>query len=845
MLISRELPIKSPAVYPPWRRRWVISLCSTVMFLFIGYSSVELGADRGAVQKIESSLIFSRVYASEMPVSPERVELSSGAPSNGVPSQVPAVLPPPPEVELPIAPEALPSSMAEDISTTSVGESVGQFSVNEGGQATYTLPLTLPHGVAGVTPTLSLHYVSGMQNGPMGLGWSLAGLSQISRCGARREQDGDTGAVTLSDSDRYCLDGQHLILVSGGYGQAESEYRTELASVQRITAKGTSGHGPAYFTVESADGAVRYYGGEDIKGPRDDSVTKIEGSVVIWHQASFTDIMGKTGNSVYYRYTTGTGQDGKGLNETLLQSIDYSGHKVAFIYHDEPGRKDSREGYLYGVPFRAAARMSRIDVYAVKATAPQTVGLFRRYQFRYHIDSNTYIQMLESITESGAYAAASYPATRFTYTFPPGVSGLTNKRQVHVTRTHHMVTSRAMDINGDGWTDMLFAPSGNESSVKYFVNSKGQLGPEQSMSLVHSSYNINKAYIKKSYGGQDLNCDGVLDIILHLDTYSLECESNNAGPLLASSRLIGGVLTWESGQLAIHYTDTIPGSVKNYTADEDCEYNNTSSNYTLHSGDINGDGLTDTLWSTGSTWSLAINTGKGWVHRSMSALKDKQGIELHPSEVKGFGWSDINRDGVVDMLYFNTKDHCWQGDLTNPASFTPDTVRYLLAMPTASSQSMMWTADWDGDGIAGVASVNLTSGHLVYYPDGADRQAPSGHLLNRVTSGLGRQTHIEYGLLTDTDLYTPVIPDNRRFGRCQYENTLTPCSAVLGVVGPIPVVKTLRQASPGFRTNDSYQLTATLDTEYHYQQLLAQSGGRGMLGFARISLHDKAANTTA
>lgn len=106
-----------------------------------------------------------------------------------------------------------------------VGATKGEFSVNQG-NATYNLEILTPKGTAGLKPTLSILYSSANNmNGLLGVGFSLNGLSQISKCN-------QTLFSEKQDSSRnynYCIDEQKLVLKNstGSYG-SNTEYKTEI-----------------------------------------------------------------------------------------------------------------------------------------------------------------------------------------------------------------------------------------------------------------------------------------------------------------------------------------------------------------------------------------------------------------------------------------------------------------------------------------------------------------------------------------------------------------------------------------------------------------------------------------
>ncbi|HRN60636.1 MAG TPA: SpvB/TcaC N-terminal domain-containing protein, partial [Chiayiivirga sp.] len=169
--------------------------------------------------------------------------------------------------------------VAADPLSDAVAATPAEFRVDESGAATYSVPLFTVPGTAGVAPQLSLNYSSQGGYGPMGRGWSVGGLSAISRCRATREAgdflveaatpDGNPRPINFTASDRFCLDGQRLIASTtntcpAAPGMAVQELRTELESFQRVCVyQASSGTGPAFFTVERKDGSTSWYGDRD------------------------------------------------------------------------------------------------------------------------------------------------------------------------------------------------------------------------------------------------------------------------------------------------------------------------------------------------------------------------------------------------------------------------------------------------------------------------------------------------------------------------------------------------------------------------------------------------------
>lgn len=166
-----------------------------------------------------------------------------------------------PEVPLPV------TIVPPELNSENAGTLPGALGVSDSGAATYGIPIVVPPGTAGMQPNFSLNYNSQGQNGIVGLGWTLSGLSSIGRCGKTIAQDGVNERINFTTTDRLCLDGQRLVLVNAAqsdanYWSATAEYRTEIESFSRIRTKFVTVNGVSVrsFEVWTKDGRISTYG---------------------------------------------------------------------------------------------------------------------------------------------------------------------------------------------------------------------------------------------------------------------------------------------------------------------------------------------------------------------------------------------------------------------------------------------------------------------------------------------------------------------------------------------------------------------------------------------------------
>jgi hypothetical protein len=116
-------------------------------------------------------------------------------------------------------------------------------------------PIVVPPGRLGLEPHLTVAYDSSEGDGPLGMGFSLQGLSAITRCPANMAQDGYIAPVRYDGTDHFCLSGMRLVPVPSLHKKVLQtvEYRTIPDTFARIVAKYGGGvSGPLSFEVHGS-----------------------------------------------------------------------------------------------------------------------------------------------------------------------------------------------------------------------------------------------------------------------------------------------------------------------------------------------------------------------------------------------------------------------------------------------------------------------------------------------------------------------------------------------------------------------------------------------------------------
>jgi RHS repeat-associated protein len=287
-----------------------------------------------------------------------------------------------------------------------IGAINAEFAVTDRGSAQYTIPIEVPPGRQ-LEPALALRYTSSTGNGALGVGWSLDGLSTITRCPRTFAQDGYSQAVTGTESDALCLDGQRLVLIGGEHMKCGAKYRTAVDTFDHV-----------YFDTYSDSGCAP-------------NVYKKDGRIFIYGDGPFqtrhsswplTRIQDRSGNFIRITYknpifdsailTAGTSAMFRSREE-VPASITYTGfgtvdgdREILFDYDE--ARPDKIVGYRPGGDF--LSRTFRLTAIRVRAQNQ----LVRTYTLTH--DFTKYPLYLKSIQEcAGPTGLPCKPATNFDY----------------------------------------------------------------------------------------------------------------------------------------------------------------------------------------------------------------------------------------------------------------------------------------------------------------------------------------------------------------------------------------------------------------------------------------------
>ena len=668
-----------------------------------------------------------------------------------------------------------------------VGSVAGQFSVNNIGGATYSIPIECPAGNNDIQPSMSLVYNSMGRNGIMGWGWNLGGLSMISRTGSSLYYDGKVAPPQINALDNFVLDGQRLLLISGNNQYANAKYRTEIENYNDISFKS-----PGYFEVRTKDGHTIEYGSTS------DSKLSLNSKTLTWFITKVTDA---NGNYIKYSYT----KDESAVTycDVRLEKIEYGGNYITnapamyTLYFSYSERPDVQDGYIYDIRTTMTRLLNLIEikkgntllyrynisydydpaqskVTAIKLSTQNshynpTQILWGAKDNMLSVQGLTPIDLCSNVSNQFYYADFNgdgrtdflvYNNETFRlslYLADSSSDRFRNATSIQLSNKTEINDILTADFNGDGFCDFLLIKKDGDNYNHQLYTYNGN----------SFTYRCSMSSTKKVLAG-DFNGDGVHEILNEANTQVL--KFNN----YSFTSIGGGGITWGTQ----NHTPTFPNNrylldfngdgksdviilhrdgFRIYTLQENSNtptfallisgsYPNVNTG--VYFGDFNGDGQTDLLTQKvvqgggedDNETEIHFSKGNSF-ERKVLPFMQKYLIKLHIG--------DYNGDGKSDFACY------YQGNLV--IGFSTSRTFTITTHPKALINNAIVVSDFNGNGRDDILE------NTYYYPckSGMSRMSlysygknDESFYVKEITNGLGQKTQINYKSTFDSDIYT-------------------------------------------------------------------------------------------
>lgn len=718
-----------------------------------------------------------------------------------------------------------------------VGTMEGSYAVSKGA-ATYSIPIQVAPGVAGMQPSLSLEYSSDAGNGLLGVGWSLGGLSSIHRCGKNLADDGDNHAVNYTSADRFCMDGQRLVAVDGAYGGNGTQYRTQIDSHAKIVSYGSQGSGPQTWKVWTKSGQTMEF------GVSQDARVELQGGQTVsrWLLNKVTDAVGVEMNVTY--------QENNAIGSTFPLRIDYSDRSVRFEFDSRP---DSSSGYDKGFEFTLNRRLSKIVNYVGNS-------LVLEYRLAYEQSPLSGRSRIINVTQCAQ--GDCLPPTYFDW---QGQEAFQNFATSHSSSFGGNAGSSklglvfSLDLNADGESDLVKADTSNGQIYTYlstpndgFVLFSTTGGPGG-----NSAGHIQFA---------DVTGDGYPDLIKTDNNGWVYTYVSNGNGHFQNALTQGG--GGGNGPGHVQFGDingdgkadlvktTNTGHVYTYLSNGNGTYGNAQT--TAGSGgngvgfvqmaDVNSDGNDDLIKSddNGNVWIL-LSTGNQAFHSPIQS-----------SAPGGHGaykiqFADLNGDGTLDMVktkpnvdqgfyvyigygtgHFSSNGLYFEGpsDATKGSSFidlNADGIPELLQKTTNSTFYVRW-GQGDGTFSSTGPVINGNAGRgdgTIMFADVNGDAMPD---MIRTDGDTGGYVYLNQNLVSE--LITDIEDGNGNHIETKYESLATYSGYDTGDSIGYPYLNPRMTTYVVAKSSADNGIGSRNQTTYRYGGLRLHLEGRGSLGFA-------------
>lgn len=590
-----------------------------------------------------------------------------------------------------------------------VGQTKGQLSVSLTGGATYNFPISVPPGINGVKPNISIVYNSQSGNSLAGYGWNISGISSITRIPSTKFHDGLNNPINFDSNDRFALDGHRLFAKNGAiYGANGTEYETENFSNIKITSYGVhlngSNYGPSHFIVEYPDGSKAEYG-----------IAVGSQSKTTWAISSWKN---PQGISIYYEYYFDN-------HNLLVSKIKYGGlinfiNEISFIYKDRA--TISYESGNVGEGLFGTKILSNIEVKGNNTK-------IRNYEILHFITSSGY-EKIVSITEKNGDLTKSFNPVYFTY-YETGASLVLHTKPFNLSSpcfttpngnynntTDFFKAHINGDFDGNGKTDIISFSPYNGINTKVCYKYIGNLDKNQSPV---ETFNEEVGFFDDIFTTKYLSGD-------NLNGYKL--MANNGWCIIKFNQLTRKV-EFKMFSKTVGSNSSTLEYAKEHSFDKYCMEGVSTWEFKkkYYSGDFNGDNITDVIaiesgggahgytvaYESCSGQAFNVNMGKVYFinldKRVTTGFVNLSGNIGFVGDNQKIITGDTNGDGKTELINFQDG---------NAYVYSMDSNNNLILVGTSlfpydiyHSSRVFYPGDFNGDG-----KLDIVAGNYIYISKG-------------------------------------------------------------------------------------------------------------------------------
>ncbi|MEM7603811.1 MAG: toxin TcdB middle/N-terminal domain-containing protein [Myxococcota bacterium] len=630
------------------------------------------------------------------------------------------------------------------------------------GGMSYRVPLTVPNGYSGLTPSVDLSYSSLAGSGILGIGWSME-MPSIERLTLR-------GLPTYDADDEFSVMGsEQLVRVSGG---DSAVYRARMeGGFVRYTFHGAGAEG--YWEAEYPNGQRAYFGADAGGNLVSDARLSGERGTFRYLLVERVDLYG---HRIRYRYSR---VDGRPYCERISYGPPHNDgerYEIAFDYEPRPDvLSDAKPGFEE----RTTQRLTDVEV-LVRGL------VIRRYGLNYE-DTEVAggLSRLASVERFGR-DGTRHPI-RFSFGYERALSsdacGDATECEPHVVDMGtvpggaNFVTGSTTlaDLNGDSLPDLV--DTSRPGAHRIFLSEMMEGDATRFAAERPSGTGNQSAFDVRRQNVQvlDINGDGFTDLV-NLRTSTALCNLGTGDWVTDGSCEVSGA----TGIIPVATSsDADPTRFRFVDMDSDRRidlvhtpngsstlfYRNTEDGFVLQSGadaigrvfdvdrlflsDVNADGLLDALvlGDTGVA-SYKLNLGQG---RWEDAFQRMDGPTVGSGDLTRLVFEDLNSDGRDDMVLVLTNEVRFALN-RNGERFDANAIEGpsgpvfgvlsradLPDLPSRGTDTTVLFADMNGNGTRDIVWVERT-GEVRY----VELFATPPNLISRIENSLGSVQEITY-----------------------------------------------------------------------------------------------------